>query len=76
MSSPDAAQAERDLQRRLLVVGSRCAIWPLSPRSGRRMRLRLCVSVAKWLSNSGRAFGIVRHLGGAQLARQLVGLVA
>ena len=36
---------------------SRCAICPLSPRNGRRIRFRLCVSIAKWLSNSGRAFG-------------------
>src|SRR5215471_17134240 len=36
----------------------RCAIWPFSPRRGRRMRLRLWVRVAKWLSNSGRALGL------------------
>ena len=38
---------------------SRWAIWPLSPRKGRRMRERLWVRVAKWLSNSVRALGSV-----------------
>ena len=35
---------------------SRCAICPLSPRSGRRIRFRLWVIAAKWLSKSERAF--------------------
>ena len=75
MSSPTAAQPERDLQRRLLVVAQLLRDLPALPAQRAAHPVQVVGQRGEVAVEVGPRLRVVRNLGGAQLACQLVGLV-